>query len=159
MRGKRVLDIGCGTGILSMFAARGGAAKVVGVDGAADIAKVARANAAHNGFGDVITIVQGKVEELIRVDVGDSKSAAPEGSETLQKHSFDVLVSEWMGHALLFESMFDTVIEARDFLLKPGGAIPPDVACSTSPGSGATPLPCRSGTTSTASRCRACRKA
>ena len=128
VRGKRVLDIGCGTGILSMFAARGGAAKVVGVDGAADIAKVARANAAHNGFGDVITIVQGKVEELIRADVGDSKSAAPEGSETLQKHSFDVLVSEWMGYALLFESMFDTVIEARDFLLKPGGAILPDVA-------------------------------
>ena len=128
VRGKRVLDIGCGTGILSMFAARGGAAKVVGVDGAADIAKVARANAAHNGFGDVITVVQGKVEELIRADVGDSKSAAPEGSETLQKHSFDVLVSEWMGYALLFESMFDTVIEARDFLLKPGGAILPDVA-------------------------------
>ena len=128
VRGKRVLDIGCGTGILSMFAARGGAAKVVGVDGAADIAKVARANAAHNGFGDVITIVQGKVEELIRADVGDSKSAAPDGSETLQKHSFDVLVSEWMGYALLFESMFDTVIEARDFLLKPGGAILPDVA-------------------------------
>ena len=128
VRGKRVLDIGCGTGILSMFAARGGAAKVVGVDGAAEIAAVARANAAHNGFGDVITIVQGKVEELIRADVGDSKSAAPEGSETLQKHSFDVLVSEWMGYALLFESMFDTVIEARDFLLKPGGAILPDVA-------------------------------
>jgi protein arginine N-methyltransferase 3 len=125
VKGKRVLDIGCGTGILSMFAARGGAAKVVGVDGAAEIAAVARANAAHNGFGDVITIVQGKVEELLRAD---ASSAAPEGSETLQKHSFDVLVSEWMGYALLFESMFDTVIEARDFLLKPGGAILPDVA-------------------------------
>ena len=125
VRGKRVLDIGCGTGILSMFAARGGAAKVVGVDGAAEIAAVARANAAHNGFGDVITIVQGKVEELLRAD---ASSAAPEGSEALQKHSFDVLVSEWMGYALLFESMFDTVIEARDFLLKPGGAILPDVA-------------------------------
>ena len=46
----------------------------------------------------------------------------------MRKHSFDVLVSEWMGYALLFESMFDTVIEARDFLLKPGGAILPDVA-------------------------------
>ena len=125
VKGKRVLDIGCGTGILSMFAARGGAAEVVGVDGAADIAAVARANVAHNGFRDVVTVVQGKVEELLRRassdEAGDEKNA-------LRKHSFDVLVSEWMGYALLFESMFDTVIEARDFLLKPGGAILPDVA-------------------------------
>lgn len=41
---------------------------------------------------------------------------------------FDVLVSEWMGYCLLFESMLDTVLVARDKYLKPGGAILPDVA-------------------------------
>ena len=130
VKGKRVLDIGCGTGILSMFAARGGAAKVVGVDGAADIAAVARANAEHNGFRDVITVVQGKVEELLKEAKtrGDEDGDDVNDENVLRKHSFDVLVSEWMGYALLFESMFDTVIEARDFLLKPGGAILPDVA-------------------------------
>ena len=30
--GKIVLDIGCGTGILSMFAAKGGAKHVIGID-------------------------------------------------------------------------------------------------------------------------------
>lgn len=37
-------------------------------------------------------------------------------------------MSEWMGYALLFESMLDTVLHARDVYLKPGGAVLPDIA-------------------------------
>lgn len=40
-KGKVVLDIGCGTGILSLFAARAGAKMVIGVDNA-DIVHYAR---------------------------------------------------------------------------------------------------------------------
>ena len=41
---------------------------------------------------------------------------------------FDIIVSEWMGYFLLYESMLDTVILARDKYLKPGGLMFPDEA-------------------------------
>lgn len=37
----------------------------------------------------------------------------------------DVIVSEWMGYALLYESMLDSVLCARDRFLKPGGVMAP----------------------------------
>ncbi len=40
----------------------------------------------------------------------------------------DIIVSEWMGYFLLYESMLDTVIYARDKWLAPGGALFPDKA-------------------------------
>ena len=36
-------------------------------------------------------------------------------------HAVDVIISEWMGYFLVRESMFDSVILARDKWLKPGG--------------------------------------
>ena len=41
---------------------------------------------------------------------------------------YDIIISEWMGYFLLYESMLDTVLEARDRYLKPGGLIFPDHA-------------------------------
>eukprot|EP01084_Bolivina_argentea_P219933 372854_1 len=54
---KVVLDVGCGTGILCMFAAKAGAKKVYGVE-MAGIAKQAREIVKKNGFEDVIEIIQ-----------------------------------------------------------------------------------------------------
>lgn len=53
-KGKVVLDLGCGTGILSMFCARAGASKVIAVDNS-DIIGKARENVYKNDLSGVIT--------------------------------------------------------------------------------------------------------
>jgi hypothetical protein len=40
----------------------------------------------------------------------------------------DIIISEWMGYFLLYESMLNTVLFARDKWLAPGGMILPDKA-------------------------------
>ena len=66
-RDKVVLDVGCGTGILSMFAAKAGARRVIGIDCAAIIHQ-AREIVAANGLSDVVTLVQGRVEDVVLPD-------------------------------------------------------------------------------------------
>ncbi|KDN41666.1 putative HMT1-hnRNP arginine N-methyltransferase [Tilletiaria anomala UBC 951] len=110
---KIVLDVGCGTGILCMFAAKAGAKKVIGVD-MSNIIDQAKVIIEANGFKDVIHLVKGKLEE---VDLG----LGPDGK-------VDIIISEWMGYFLLYESMLDTVLLARDKYLRPGGHLFPDEA-------------------------------
>ncbi|KAJ4860132.1 ribosomal protein l11 methyltransferase (PrmA) domain-containing protein [Trichoderma breve] len=62
-KGKVVLDIGCGSGILSMFCAKAGAARVIAVDNS-DIIKKATENIFNNGLSDIITCVKGAIEEV-----------------------------------------------------------------------------------------------
>ena len=60
MNDANVIDVGCGTGILSMFAARdGGARNVVGVDGSYRIADVARMNVGANDLREKVEIIEG----------------------------------------------------------------------------------------------------
>ncbi len=56
--GDRVLDVGTGSGILALLAARAGASRVLAIEIAPDLAAVARANAEANGLGDVVEVVE-----------------------------------------------------------------------------------------------------
>jgi type I protein arginine methyltransferase len=58
-----------------------------------------------------ITLIKGKMEEV-----------------ELPVEKVDIIVSEWMGYFLLYESMLETVLFARDRYLAPGGKIFPDKA-------------------------------
>ncbi|KAJ3140894.1 hypothetical protein HK100_008433 [Physocladia obscura] len=104
-KNKIVLDVGCGTGILSMFAAKSGAKHVYAVDNSTIILK-AKEIAAKNNLADKITFIRGEIESI-----------------TLPVAKVDVIVSEWMGYFLLFEGMFDSVITARDRWLAPNDGI------------------------------------
>ena len=55
-----VLDVGCGTGILSMFASQAGAKHVYAVD-CSSIIEQAQQIIDINGFTDKITLIKGKV--------------------------------------------------------------------------------------------------
>jgi protein arginine N-methyltransferase 1 len=107
---KIVLDVGCGTGILSMFAVQAGARHVYAVD-YSSIIEQARQIIERNGFSQSITLLQAKIEEV-----------------ELPVQKVDIIISEWMGYCLLYESMLDTVLFARDKWLVPNGIIFPDKA-------------------------------
>ena len=109
IKGKTVLDVGAGSGILSLFAARCGASKVVAVE-ASDMALICKEVVQQNKYDHVITVVKGLVEDI-----------------TLDE-KVDVIISEWMGFYLLHESMLDSVLCARDRWLKPDGIMLPSHA-------------------------------
>ncbi|KFW62672.1 Protein arginine N-methyltransferase 3, partial [Pygoscelis adeliae] len=63
-----------------------------------------------NKLDNIIILVKGRIEEV-----------------DLPVEKVDVIISEWMGYFLLFESMLDSVIYAKDKYLAEGGSVYPDV--------------------------------
>ncbi|KAI3956776.1 hypothetical protein MKW92_014027 [Papaver armeniacum] len=107
---KIVLDVGAGTGILSLFCAKAGAKHVYAIE-CSQMADMAKQIVETNGFSNVITVLKGKVEEI-----------------ELPVPKVDIIISEWMGYFLLFENMLDTVLYARNKWLVNDGIVLPDKA-------------------------------
>ncbi|KAJ6698918.1 PROTEIN ARGININE N-METHYLTRANSFERASE [Salix purpurea] len=107
---KIVLDVGAGTGILSLFCAKAGAAHVYAVE-CSHIANMAKEIVESNGYSNVITVLKGKIEEI-----------------ELPVAKVDIIISEWMGYFLLFENMLNSVLYTRDKWLANDGIVLPDKA-------------------------------
>lgn len=104
--GKVVLDVGAGTGILSLFAANAGAKKVYAVEGTA-VAGYAERLIRHAGFSDRVEVLSGRLDEI---DIGVK---------------VDVIISEPWGFFLFHERMIEVFLSARDRFLVEGGRLFP----------------------------------
>jgi type I protein arginine methyltransferase len=105
--GHVVLDMGAGTGFLSILAAQAGARKVYAVE-RTSIAGVARRMVKRNGMEDRVDVLQANLED---VDLPEK---------------VDVIVSEWMGGLGVDENMLAPLVMARDRWLNRGGTIIPE---------------------------------
>ncbi len=109
--GDLVLDIGTGSGLLAMMAARAGASKVLGCEMVTELATVA---------GDLIW--QNGYEEQIRV-INRHSGTIRIGKDLPEKA--DVLVSEILDAAVIGEGVLPSHRHAVKELLKPGGVVIP----------------------------------
>ncbi|EDV97107.1 protein arginine N-methyltransferase 8-B [Drosophila grimshawi] len=107
-RNATVLEVNCGSGLLSLWAAQRGAARIIAVEPSC-VWQVARRLVRENHLEHVIEVVQGSVEEM-------------------QLPPVDIIMSKWMGACLMYSSALESVIYARNMWLKPGGHIFPHVA-------------------------------
>lgn len=113
-RGRVVLDIGTGSGLLAMMAARAGAAHVYACEASPLLAASARAVIAANGLADRITLFDRHSTALDRVrDLGGG---------------VDLVVSEVFCHTLIGEGVLGSLSHARAELAAPGALFVPERA-------------------------------
>lgn len=110
--GCRVLDIGAGTGLLGMMAARAGAGAVVSCEMNPAVADAAIDIVAANGLSDRVCVI---AKSSIDLDVVEDMGGAA-----------DLLVSEIVSNDVLGQDVLAVMTDAVDRgLLKPGGRMIP----------------------------------
>lgn len=109
--GSKILEIGTGTGLLAMMAARAGAREVVTCESDVAIAMTAREIIAVNGYADRIRVI---VKHSTDIDV-ERDLGGPA----------DILVSEIVSNDLLGEGTIPVLEHAVGRLVKPGGQVIP----------------------------------
>lgn len=107
----RVLDIGTGSGLLAMMAARAGASEVLACEMNTEIAKVAGEIVKVNGYDDRIKVLNVKSSDL-------RKGLDYEGK-------FDIVVSEILDVAGIGEGVLPSLRHAYKSILKPGAVTVP----------------------------------
>ena len=103
-----VLDIGSGTGVWAIVAARLGAKRVVAIEQDPLLIGVINSLAKANGVSDRVEAVAGNSTQI--------------GLGT----KFDIVISETIGNLAFEEQIIPTMMDARERLLKPGGVLIPE---------------------------------
>ena len=111
-----VLDIGSGTGLWAILAAKLGARRVVAIEREGLMCGAIKELSRANGVADRVQVIHG---EAAQVDL---------------PREFDIVVSETVGHMIFDEQIVSLMIHARENLLKSGGVmIPGRVALLAAP--------------------------
>ena len=109
--GATVLDIGTGSGLLAMMAARAGAGRVVACEAEPALAATAREIVEKNGYSAIIEVLAKRSTDLDReADLGGGA---------------DVIVAEVFADDLLYEGAVQTLRHARRELARPGARFIP----------------------------------
>jgi len=118
--GMAVLDLGCGSGILAIAAAKLGAARVIALDIDPNAVRAALENAAANGVAHIVEVREGTLEtEPARVDAPATEPArvdAPQRGARVPD-AFDIIAVNISGLTL------ERLAPALARSLAPGGAL------------------------------------